>query len=189
MREKLCHGAWQDLDIPRREALKRLLTRVWPGDEAPDLPWFDACLEPYSVWIAQNGIALAHAAILHKTVRVGGESFLACGLSCVATDPDFRGRGLGRRVLADATWTLLEGRADFAVFTCDRELLPFYAESGWREADALVLRAGEGAAALSSEHMPDKAVLLRLMSPRARAAAAHFSHGVLTLGLPDGQFW
>jgi GNAT superfamily N-acetyltransferase len=189
MREKLCHGTWQELDAPRREALEHLLQRVWPGMVAPGEPWFDAELEPCSVWLARNGHALSHAAIVHKTVRVGGEAFLACGLSCVATDPDFRGLGLGRRVLADATWTMLEGRADFAVFSCDRELLPFYAESGWREAERLELRAGDGPAALSSARMPGKAVLLRLMSPRARAAAGLFTGGVVTLDLPDGQFW
>ena len=110
------------------------------------------------------------------------------GLSCVATDPNFQARGFGLRTVAAATRWIEQSPVDFGIFTCDPPLAYFYARAGaWPVVKDVVLIGSRDDGALRSDLL-GKAVLMRLFSAKARAAASTLSHTVIDLGLPVGHF-
>ncbi|KMN88138.1 hypothetical protein VL04_22140, partial [Chromobacterium violaceum] len=87
-------------------------------------------------------------------------------LSCVATHPAMRGRGLGARAVKAAS--------------------DWLRDAGWEAADVVLLANGDENALRSD--MLGKAVVLELLSGRAQAAAASFQGAEINLDLPPGEF-
>lgn len=135
-----------------------------------------------------DGRVAAYAAVLGKSIAQQGQAYALGSLSCVATHPAMRGRGLGARaVKAASDWLRDCGRYDIAAFSCDAGLLPFYrAAAGWEAADVVLLANGDENALRSD--MLGKAVVLELLSGRAQAAAASFQGAEIDLDLPPGEF-
>lgn len=174
-----------------RFAIARLQHRAYPAlippPEETFTPEHDPALDALSFYLADNGRIISYAAVVHLSVIHAGETYRASGLSCVATDPDFRRRGLGTRVIAVATRAILDSDADLGLFTCDPPLTDFYTQVGWSLAPNVVLIGNRMPGALSSATL-GKGVLIRLISARAQAAAESLEQSVLDLNLPAGQF-
>jgi GNAT superfamily N-acetyltransferase len=157
--------------------------------EGGDAPLHDPALNAQSCFIRCNGQVISYAGVVTKTVQHAGQLFVVSGLSCVATDPAYRRQGLARRVVATATSYMAHSGVDFGVFTCAPELVPLYARVGsWMMAPGVRLIGSRHAGALTSESL-GVAVLMRLFSARAHAAAMTLLRGTIDLDLPDGQFW
>ena len=77
---------------------------------------------------------VAHLGVLRRFLRVldTGASVLVGEVGLVMVHPDFRGRGLGRRLLDEATDVLTAFDLPFGFLTCRRGIVPFYERCGWR---------------------------------------------------------
>ncbi|WP_330296160.1 GNAT family N-acetyltransferase [Streptomyces sp. NBC_00503] len=118
-----------------------LEAQAWPGSA----PGHDPALRPKSVLLlAQDGSVLASLALLYKPVRLAdGRTYRAAGLSGVVTRADVRGRGHGARLVAAARAELAADPAvDLALFSCDRDLVPFYGAAGFEVLPGTVLVGG-----------------------------------------------
>ena len=157
-----------------------------PGDPIP--PEHDPVLDALSFYLMAGSRVVSYAAVVHKQIRHGDETFWIAGLSCVATDPDYQGRGLGSRTVGAATRYIEHSTTDIGIFTCDPPLAGFYTRAGaWPVAPDVILVGSRHEGALSSVSLR-KVVLMRLFSARAQAAAARLRRTTIDLDLPVGQF-
>jgi GNAT superfamily N-acetyltransferase len=177
---------------PLRRAIAMLQHRVAPtvnpppGDPIP--PEHDPLLDALSFYLAAEGRVVSYAAVVHKQIKHGDETFWIAGLSCVATDPDYQGRGLGSRSVGAATRYIEHSTIDIGIFTCDPPLAGFYARAGaWPIVPDVILIGSHHDGALSSVSLR-KVVLMRLFSARARVAADRLRQTTINLDLPLGQF-
>lgn len=175
-----------------RRAIADLQHRAAPEVSAPPgdviAPEHAPELDALSFYLAEGDRVISYAGVVHIPIQHADQGFLVAGLSCVATDPAYQRRGLGARVVAAATQAILDSTADLGLFTCDPPLVPFYTRAGgWSPASDVVLIGSRYPGALTSLLL-QKAVLLRLVSERARRAAPHFARATIDLGLPLGHF-
>jgi GNAT superfamily N-acetyltransferase len=190
---------WRVVEIPYTRAGTRLraefdrLQRRANGEPAlpagaPLEPLHDQALGARCFYVRAAGRLASYAAVVRTTARIDGDAWAVAGLSCVATDPEWRRRGLGTTTVAAATRAIERSGADLGVFTCDPELAGFYARAGgWPTAPAATLLGSREPGALSSAAL-GKVVLMRLLSERARQQPARLERAAIDLGLPVGQF-
>jgi GNAT superfamily N-acetyltransferase len=159
-----------------------------PPPSEPLPPEHDPQLDALSFYLVVDGRVVSYAAVVHKQIAHGGETFEIAGLSCVATDPDYQGRGFGSRAVGAATRSIEQSTVDIGLFTCDPPLAGFYARAGaWPVVPNVVLIGSHHDGALDSVSL-QKVVLMRLFSPKAQAAAAQLRQTTINLDLPLGQF-
>ena len=179
-------------DVLRRE-IAVLLHRVWPDSSplpAETIPAaHDAALNVRSFYAYADGRVVSYAGVVRKTITHGTQSFNIAGLSCVATNPEHRGLGLGLRTVAVAThWIEQQSDIDFGIFTCQPPVAAFYGHAGaWLVVPDVSLIGGRDEGALSSESL-QVVVLMRLFSAKAHASESMLRHTTIDLGLPVGQF-
>lgn len=132
------------------EQVAGLEVQAWPGSS----PGHDPALAPRAVVLLDaDGRVAASLALLHKPVRLAdGRTYRAAGLSAVVTRADVRGRGYGLRLVAAARAGLAADPAvDLALFSCDRELVPFYEAAGFEVLPGTVLVGGTPANPLATD--------------------------------------
>ena len=157
-----------------------------PSDPIP--PEHDPSLDALSFYLVIDGRVVSYAAVVHKQIAHGGETFEVAGLSCVATDPDYQRRGFGSRIVGAATRYIEQSTVDIGLFTCDPPLAGFYARAGaWPVIPNVVVVGSNHDGALNSVSL-QKVVLMRLFSTKAQTAAAQLSQTTINLDLPLGQF-
>ncbi|KVO62369.1 acetyltransferase [Burkholderia ubonensis] len=175
-----------------RHAFAELQCRVYPEPESSGAPadvvLHDPSFDCLSFYICIADRVVSYAAAARKTIMHAGATFEIAGLSCVMTDPVWQGRGLGLRTVAAATRCMARSNLDIGIFTCDPHLAHFYAQAGkWEVARNVVVIGSRDERALRSDAL-GKAVLMRLFSARAIAAATTLDHATIDLDLPVGQF-
>ncbi len=152
-------------------------------------PLHNPALNARSCFIRSDGWLVSYAGIVTKAIVHAGQSFTISGLSCVATDPDYRHRGLARRVVAAATAYIEQSGVDFGVFTCAPEIVRLYTGAGsWSITPDAVLVGSRDPSAITSSAL-GVAVLMRLFSTKAQAVAGTLLSGTIDLDLPIGHFW
>ncbi|MFI9061716.1 GNAT family N-acetyltransferase [Streptomyces sp. NPDC053429] len=123
------------------------------------------------------GVVGACLTLLRKEIRLAGATYRAAGLSAVVTRPELRGRGLGGRLVTAARELLAaDPEVDVALFSCDRELTPFYEAAGFERLPGTVLLGGTPADPLPSDRPGfDKSVLAAFFTPDPAATRAVFT--------------
>lgn len=179
-------------DTLKRE-ITALLDQVWPED-SPILgeeirETHDKVFNARSFYTYIDGKLISYAGVVHKTIQHDGQTYNIVGLSCVATDPKYQGRGVGARTVAAATqWIEKQKDIDFGIFTCQPPLASFYHRSGsWLVVPNVILIGNRKKDALSSESL-DVVVLMRLFSEKAKALESTLKYSTINLEFPDGQF-
>ncbi|WP_445683703.1 GNAT family N-acetyltransferase [Sporosarcina sp. FSL K6-3457] len=167
-----------------------MLNQIWPemlGE--PIQGTHAASLQARSFYAYSNGKLVSYAGVVRKTIKHCGQTFNLAGLSCVATDPDYQGLGLGLRTVAAATrWIEENNNIDIGVFTCESSLTNFYERAGaWPVVPDVKLIGSREESALSSESL-QVAVLMRQFSAKACAYESIVRHTTINLDLPVGQF-
>ncbi|MCD2190514.1 GNAT family N-acetyltransferase [Actinomycetospora soli] len=79
----------------------------------------------------QRDELVAHAGVVRRFLRAGGHSQLVGDVGLVAVHPGHQGEGLGGALLDVVRRTLVQLAAPYGFLTCDPDLRPFYARSGW----------------------------------------------------------
>lgn len=125
-----------------------------------------------------DGHLAAHAGFSERVIRVGATQARVAGVGAVATHPDLRGHGLGRRLFDTlAEHLAATGGADFALLECRDAVVGFYAACGFGHSRRTVtaIDPATGVADVSSSN-----VMVRPIGPAA------FPDGDLDL---CGQRW
>ena len=107
----------------RREIVLLQERAYGPTDPPMDplTPLHAPALRPHSFLLHCHDQLVSYAAVVTTTVCADGMSYVASGLSCVATDPDFARRGYASRVVAAASQYIAESQVDLGIFTCAPE--------------------------------------------------------------------
>lgn len=176
-----------------RSEIAVMLQRVWPdSDPLPEGKIPETHLKEFNVHSFYSYIdekLVSYAGVVRKTIHHKGQPFNIAGLSCVATDPDYHGQGLGLHTVTAATeWIEKQSDIDFGIFTCKPSLAPFYNRAGsWPVIPDVVLIGREDENALSSASL-EVAVLMRLFSKKANSHKSILRHTTIILDFPVGQF-
>jgi aminoglycoside 2'-N-acetyltransferase I len=88
----------------------------------------------------------------------------------VLTNPAYRGRGHGRRVVAAATALIRRSDADIGLFKCPPERKNFYAAHGWIPMERVVLLGGPRSAPYPTEEL----VMMDFYSEKGKRGRAAF---------------
>lgn len=178
-------------DILRRD-IAVILHRVWPdtcplpGDSIPAA--HNSILNARSFYSYIGGRMVSYAGVVRKTIEHSDQIFSIAGLSCVATDPNYQGQGLGLSTVSAATKWIEQSDADFGIFTCEPSLATFYKRAGaWPIVPSVTLIGSREEGALSSETL-QVVVLMRLFSAKAHAYESKLRHSTIDLSLPAGEF-
>ncbi len=127
------------------ERLARLLVHVWPERKdletrrrehsAPVPAGPNPRQQPCVFVIRAEGEIVAEARAFPRTVRTPEGERVVLALAGVACHADYRGRGLGRRVVQAALSLVDDGDYDLALFQTSHEVCPFYEKLGARTVD------------------------------------------------------
>ena len=82
------------------------------------------------VVVSENGVLLAHASVVARTVGHDGRDFGTGYVEAVAVDERHRGRGLGRLVM-DHAESVIRARYGIGALNAVQSAVPFYAGRGW----------------------------------------------------------
>lgn len=176
-----------------RREIAEMLNRIWPDENLKQddtIPLtHDESLNARSFLTYVDGRLASYVGVVRKTIKHSGQLFNIAGLSCVATDPDFQGQGLGSRTVASATrWIEEHSDIDLGVFTCEPSLACFYERAGaWQVNPNVKLIGSCDERALSSDLL-QVVVLLRLFSAKAQTYETKLRQSPINLELPVGQF-
>jgi aminoglycoside 2'-N-acetyltransferase I len=183
-----------ELPSELRAEVFRLQRQAWPREttskfDVPPGPVHDPALDPVSMLLVVDGRVVAALDILSKRIEHGGETYAARGLSTVVTDEELRGRGYGRTLVTAAREAIEASGADIGIFTCDRELGPFYESAGWQIVPGAVLIGGTPDDPFPSDQW-DKVTLAQFFGERAQRNASTFEHSRIGLypGIVD-RLW
>ncbi|WP_090514317.1 GNAT family N-acetyltransferase [Paenibacillus sp. cl6col] len=175
-----------------RRKIAVLLHRVWPEEDGlPEdtIPTaHDEALNARSFYAYADGKLVSYTGVVSKAIEHEGERFRLSGLSCVATDPDYRGLGYGLKTVTAATRWMEQSGVDLGIFTCHPALADFYHRAGsWPAVPDVSLIGSRDEGALTSDSL-QVAVLMRLFSAKAIAHKKVLRNTTIHLDLPVGQF-
>lgn len=178
-----------------RNDIVKLLNSVWPDisqlgcseDKIPITHIPELSAQSFCCY-ADNTL-IGYAGVVQKVIYHCGHSFRIAGLSCVATMPYYRGRGIGSAIVKEATkWIETQNDIDFGIFTCDAGLAEFYSKSGgWNISPNTILLGSREKGALSSETL-DVVVLMHIFSVKAKKYEIFLHREPISLDFPLGEF-
>ena len=182
--EKFRYNHISDTD---RRLLENLLGSVWKEMDLREVHPRE--MDAMSFCVVDGDRFIGYAGVITRDIRVRGEMFKLCGLSCVCTHPRYRRAGIGTILVRKATeWMLQENRFDLGLFTCSHEHTPFYENTGlWERSPDLVLKESGREGAYSSDRLHLNVFKL-LISPKAELYAGYFRNTVIDLHFPEGKF-
>ncbi|MBK3496513.1 GNAT family N-acetyltransferase [Viridibacillus sp. YIM B01967] len=176
-----------------RRDIAEMLHRVWPeffslsGETIPEV--HDKEFNVRSFYSYMDGKLVSYVGVVRRTINHKGQTFNIAGLSCVATDPNHHGQGLGLQTVAEATkWIEKQNNIDFGIFTCKPSLAYFYNRAGaWPIVSDVVLIGSEDEGALSSESL-GVVVLMHLFSESSKLNSSMLRNTTINLNFPVGEF-
>lgn len=129
-------STWEnDLDAGAHAELAGLLARAFPRSARLDgtRSWSGGRPE-LRVHGRLDGRPVAHLGVLRRYLCAPDRDrdVLVGDVGLVAVDPEVQGRGVGRRLLAEATAVLDRLRMPFGFLTCGEQVVDFYTAGGWR---------------------------------------------------------
>ena len=108
-------------------AVRSLMDRAFEG-EFSDEDW-DHTLGGWHVVSSLDGIIVGHAAVVPRTIEVGGRPFATGYVEGVATDPVYQRAGHGTSIMADVGALI---RNEFELGALSSGLHSFYERLGWK---------------------------------------------------------
>ena len=116
------------------DAISRLKAQHWPYSLESQKKWLrekTATADQHLVGQWGNR-AVAYLRIAVRAGTIAGRPLRLAGVGTVVVDPDFRGGGLGTRLMVHASKIIRERETTIGVLYCEPELERFYARCGWK---------------------------------------------------------
>ena len=115
------------------QKLRRLLQHAYPqfADLWAGVSYWGS--EPeYHLWLAEEGRPVAQLGFGRRVVGVNGQDVQIAGIGAVCVDPDWQGRGAGKRLLVELHRVLSNDLpADFGFLQCREAVVGFYQRGGF----------------------------------------------------------
>ncbi len=127
--------AERELTEAQEAAIRQLLVAAFPRSAAIfSTATYYFARPDHRLWLeTPDGTIVAHLDFEQRRIAIGAEELLIAGVGEVATHPDYQGRGLGRRLMAELQTILREAcPVDFGFLECLEAVVGFYASVGWR---------------------------------------------------------
>ncbi|MEO5833787.1 MAG: GNAT family N-acetyltransferase [Nakamurella sp.] len=115
------------LDPRRRADARTLLYDVFDDMTEPD---WDHCLGGMHALAVEDGVVVAHAALVARRIGHRGHPWRTGYIEGVAVRPDRRGRGLGAAVM-DPLERMIADAYELGALAATRDGARFYAARGW----------------------------------------------------------
>lgn len=188
---KLFHFPQKECPSYLRVQIISLMKQEWPqafeGEE--DLNWPDSPdTNPTSFLLVDNEKVISHVAVPFKLIEHKGQMYKAYGLSEVMTDPSYRNRGFGLRLLKEARLFIEKNHPDISIFTCKPSLVPFYTQGGWEHANHTCLVGGTRNQPFRSDEL-GLATMIRFISDKAQKNRLTFEGTDVYLELGERKLW
>ena len=123
-------------------SIAELVARIWPKADRTvevrmgqlqangrDYSGGDA-QAPRNFVVRQEGRVVSHATYVTRTIGTSQGDLTIAGLARVCSDPDIRGKGLGRLVVEPIFRLVDQGNFPFSLFQTSPEVRPFYEKLG-----------------------------------------------------------
>lgn len=85
---------------------------------------------PKNFVVRREGRVISHATFVPRTIATAQGELAVAGLARVCSDPDIRGKGLGRLVVEPIFRLVDDGNFPFSLFQTSPEVRPFYEKLG-----------------------------------------------------------
>lgn len=126
------HVRWQILSYMRTEWPEGFTGR-FRGRRWISAPEFN----PTHLVLMEDDLVIGHVEIMWIDFIHGGVLYKTYGISSVFIFQDYRGQGLGKRMVQAATYIIRrQGDADIGMLWCDHALRGFYIKCGWQAMDS-----------------------------------------------------
>lgn len=187
--------SYNELGFEIRSEIAKFLDLVWPTTDPQALMPNEMPVSHRPELSAQSFCCydgnkmVGYAAIIYNEIVHCENKFIMAGLSCVATHPDYRSRGIGKKIVTVATQYLAsQNVVDFGIFTCHPNLADFYRKAGdWQISPDIVLIGSHDNEALSSKNL-NVVVMMRIFSEKGFASRNLFRSEPISLEFPAGEF-
>ena len=113
--------------------LRGFLMRAFPdgGTSFAQTRYWHGSAPVYSVIARLDGKVVAHAGVIVRDIRVGGQPVRIYGIQNMGVLPEARGAGAGLRVLETVAGEAVRRGIAFGVLFCIPELERYYRRNGW----------------------------------------------------------
>jgi predicted N-acetyltransferase YhbS len=123
-------------------SIAQLLVRVWPKENRPldyrvdqlfqrrQLDSGKEAQAPRSLVIRDGQRMVAHAAVMPRTVGTPNGELTLLALAHVCTDPNVRGKQLGKQIVQAVFALVDDGTFPFSLFQTTEQVKPFYQRLG-----------------------------------------------------------
>lgn len=134
------------LDLRTDAAIRTALCISFPSDRAHfarTRAWHGSH-PAWSVWIEDDGSVISHAGVVDRSVLIGETSVRVAGVQNVCVLPDYRGRGLCKRVMEAVMDEAARRGYEAGLLFGTPEIGAVYERLGWRFVDRAVVRLDAG---------------------------------------------
>jgi predicted N-acetyltransferase YhbS len=130
------------LNEAQARSIAELLIRVWPENSRTVSELMEQLFKtvcdytgsklraPRSLVIRNTDRTIAHATVFPRTIYTSAGEMTILALARVCTDPEYRGRRLGIRIVRAAFALVDEGIFPFSIFQTSEQVRPFYERLG-----------------------------------------------------------
>ena len=166
--ERWTYRIIDERDMPDRldGAIRRSLCACFPGDResfSRTRAWHGSH-PAWSVFAEYDGVVIAHAGIVDRTILVGALRVRVGGLQNVFVLPEHRGRGLFRSLMATVHEEAQRRGYELGMLFCSRDIGLLYERVGWRFIERDVTRIDDYG---RPQPLPDKN--LTMIDPLSRS--------------------
>ncbi|GKT02699.1 GNAT family N-acetyltransferase [Furfurilactobacillus entadae] len=135
-----------------------------------------------------DGQLVGSLKIPSTAVIINDHRYQISGLSEVMIAPKYRRKGFGVALIMTAYALIQHDDADFSIFTCAPDLVPFYELGGWHPSPKTVLIGGSPAETIKSDAIGTIA-MMDYFTPTALDHQKEIAQATINLGVGPKIMW
>ncbi|GEK29593.1 GNAT family N-acetyltransferase [Furfurilactobacillus siliginis] len=175
-----------------KQAIDRLSNVYWPGitDDPERIKQLREYYEQIIVLVMydDDGKLVGSVKMPSTTIFLNQQRYHVTGLSEVMIDPAYRHKGFGISLIMTAYALIQHDDADFTIFTCTPDLVPFYEQGGWQSSPQTVLIGGSAADPIASDKIGTVA-MMSFFTPAAMDNQAEIEKSTIQLNVGEKIMW
>ncbi|MYV06082.1 MULTISPECIES: GNAT family N-acetyltransferase [Furfurilactobacillus] len=173
-----------------KAAIAELSHHYWPNVEDADENDLRYYLEQQIVVVMhdKNGQLAGSLKIPTTSVTLNDQRYQVSGLSEVMIAPQYLHKGFGTSLIMTAFALIQHDDADFSIFTCPPDLVPFYELGGWTTSPQTVLIGGSSSNPIKSDNIGTVS-MLSCFTPVALDHQEQIANSTIALNVGPNVMW